>query len=432
MSEVTEDSDVATSETHSKSDTHLQNGVVKGHEKQISQVNGQATVYTNGHDASPEEKHKEKEKEKERARAPLLSQGSSYKSEDTPTNADTTILAALSENAKNVRREKKPSDGDSADYDTQSDSIETLEEESSHEDTVNDLSDSQRQMSLTNHDDESDEVSETDIRETTDDYPTLNGVSRPDSLSLPRPLQQVERVRSRSEVQIKSVSCDPRGQPDRGRTQSEIIEINSSLRRRDGLGSDEYLSKSLPHGTIMRKGEMIEFVAEDLQEKIRRSSPLSRTDSSCYSSRRSSLRSVSSSTSVSTSMATSTASGMSRSPSSLFQQSPDDIPPIDPQAVLELENQAHLVADSVDLMMGNLKANLHKMSSITIGCLDAYRRSVDVTCESVDGSIKSMYALMAKCEELSTNMQPVYKLAEKIKEIKRLLDLFEAQLADKT
>jgi hypothetical protein len=32
---------------------------------------------------------------------------------------------------------------------------------------------------------------------------------------------------------------------------------------------------------------------------------------------------------------------------------------------------------------------------------------------------------MAKCEELSKLMKPIYKLAEQIKGIKRLLDLFE-------
>jgi hypothetical protein len=53
--------------------------------------------------------------------------------------------------------------------------------------------------------------------------------------------------------------------------------------------------------------------------------------------------------------------GMSRSPSSVFQQSPDDIPPIDPQAINDLEMHALKVADNLDLLMGNLKSNLHKV-----------------------------------------------------------------------
>ena len=78
------------------------------------------------------------------------------------------------------------------------------------------------------------------------------------------------------------------------------------------------------------------------------------------SSRRSSLISISSN--GSSTMATSVTSGMSRSPSSAYPQSPDLIPPIDPIAIVEIENQARLVADSLDLMMGNLRGNLHNVS----------------------------------------------------------------------
>ena len=31
-----------------------------------------------------------------------------------------------------------------------------------------------------------------------------------------------------------------------------------------------------------------------------------------------------------------------------------------------------------------------QMSAITVGCLDAYKKSVDTTCDSVDSSIKVM------------------------------------------
>ena len=86
---------------------------------------------------------------------------------------------------------------------------------------------------------------------------------------------------------------------------------------------------------------------------------------SSVSSRRSSLISVSSN--GSSAMATSVTSGMSRSPSSAYPQSPDLIPPIDPIAIVEIENQARLVADSLDLMMGNLRSNLHNVSTEKIG-----------------------------------------------------------------
>ena len=77
------------------------------------------------------------------------------------------------------------------------------------------------------------------------------------------------------------------------------------------------------------------------------------------SSRTSSIASISSGTS--SAMGTSLTSDISRSPSSQFPHSPVDIPPIDPMAVEELEMAAKRVADNVDLLMGNLKSNLHKV-----------------------------------------------------------------------
>ena len=50
-----------------------------------------------------------------------------------------------------------------------------------------------------------------------------------------------------------------------------------------------------------------------------------------------------------------------RSPS-VVTQSPEDIPPIDPCAILELELYARRVATCLDQMMSNLNTNLHKVS----------------------------------------------------------------------
>ncbi|KAH3816649.1 hypothetical protein DPMN_118169 [Dreissena polymorpha] len=177
--------------------------------------------------------------------------------------------------------------------------------------------------------------------------------------------------------------------------------------------SEELLSKSLPHGKVIQlQTGMIEFIADDLIEKIKMSSPMSKTASEVSSSRRSSDLSITSMDSMaSSSLATSMTSGRSRSS---YPQSPDCMPPIDPIAVHEIENHARMVAENVDQMMTNLRENLHKMSAISVGCEEAYKTSVDFTCDSVDSSIKSMYALMAKCEELSKSMQPVYKLNDQM------------------
>lgn len=282
----------------------------------------------------------------------------------------------------------KPIDSDSSD----SKSIETLD--------------------YTSSEDKSFETIDSEDDKQVSDYP-----NRPESLVLQKPLCY-EKRRSRSDEHKKIDT----------RTMSASTAVDIPVRTDPEFMNLEetMLSKSMPHGTVIRKGDMIEFVADDLQEMIKRSSPLTQTGSSTTSSRRSSLRSFSSVSSSASSVV-----GVSRSPSSLFQQSPDDIPPIDPQAINDLEMHALQVADNLDLLMGNLRSNLHKMSAITVGCLSAYKTSIDTTCDSVDSSIKSMYALMAKCEELSNSMKPVNRLAEQIKEIKRLLDRFESQISDK-
>ncbi|GAB1604836.1 uncharacterized protein LOC115212096 [Argonauta hians] len=230
----------------------------------------------------------------------------------------------------------------------------------------------------------------------------------PHSLSLPVPIQNSERKKRHCSVEDPSL---------------------------DALSSaDSDLSRSLPHGTIVQKGDMIEFIADNLVEKIKRSSSLSIADSSSLHTRTSSVQSFGSisSTNSAYSVSRTSYSAVSQSPSSLVPQSPDDIPPVDPHALIDLEIQAKQVADRLDCMMSSLKSNLHKMSALTSGCLDAYKKSVDSTCDAVDANIKSMYALMAKCEELGKSMTPIYQLANQIKEIKRLLDIFENKLVDRS
>ncbi|XP_077982197.1 uncharacterized protein LOC144437184 isoform X1 [Glandiceps talaboti] len=166
--------------------------------------------------------------------------------------------------------------------------------------------------------------------------------------------------------------------------------------REDPYGS---AAGSLPlHGTVIREGDMVSFIADNLEEKIRQS----------FSSQKYS----------------------DLSKKVVQQKSPQDasaIPKIDPTALDDLEKQARKVADNLDLMLGNLKGTLHNMSAISVGYIQTHRDAVDRMGESVDNSVKSMYSLIAKCEELNKNMQPVYQLSRQIKEIKRRLDLLETQ-----
>ncbi|XP_003696955.1 BLOC-1-related complex subunit 6 isoform X1 [Apis florea] len=158
-------------------------------------------------------------------------------------------------------------------------------------------------------------------------------------------------------------------------------------------------------GTVMQDGDMVLFVAEDLENKIKLSSPVTKKGE------------------------TPSFPGSRSSTPCLYRQAlTPQVPLLDHNVLNELEMEARKVATSVDALTENLAAILHSASALTVGCLETYRDAVCKTCDAVDHNIKSMYQLMAKCEELSKSMGPVYKLAEKIKEMKRMLELFESAM----
>ncbi|XP_048096600.1 BLOC-1 related complex subunit 6 [Alosa alosa] len=105
---------------------------------------------------------------------------------------------------------------------------------------------------------------------------------------------------------------------------------------------------------------------------------------------------------------------------------PADIPPIDPSVLLDLQRHTQDVAQSVELMMRSLNGTIQNMTALSVGYIQTYRDSVDSLGESVDMSIKGMYTLMARCEELDRSMQPIHTLAAQIRDIKRTLDALEA------
>ena len=82
----------------------------------------------------------------------------------------------------------------------------------------------------------------------------------------------------------------------------------------------------------------------------------------------------------------------------------------------------------VDSLVENLSCTLQSVSALTVDTVETYRDGVCKTCDEVDNNIKAMYQLMAKWEELNKNMAPAYRVASQIKDIKRLLEMFEAAL----
>nr|SVE83963.1 EOG090X0FS7 [Daphnia pulex] len=148
-------------------------------------------------------------------------------------------------------------------------------------------------------------------------------------------------------------------------------------------------------GTVLKEGDMIHFIAKNLETKIRLSSP-DISESSQLLAAQSELAKQHQSVAT---------------PESTF--------------LAQLERDARCIAASVDGLTEHLAVSLHTISAVTAQSLTVYKDSVCKTCDAMDGNIKSMYQLMAKCEELSKAMTPIYKLSEQVKEIKKLLDIME-------
>lgn len=88
---------------------------------------------------------------------------------------------------------------------------------------------------------------------------------RPESLNLSRSLQHYEKKRSQSDGVAIECYNNLANMPS-GKKDPEFDNIEETM-----------LSKSMPQGVVIKKGELFEFVADDLQEKIRQSSPLPKT-----------------------------------------------------------------------------------------------------------------------------------------------------------
>ncbi|XP_058805608.1 BLOC-1-related complex subunit 6 isoform X2 [Phymastichus coffea] len=161
----------------------------------------------------------------------------------------------------------------------------------------------------------------------------------------------------------------------------------------------------MSEGTVMKDGDLVLFVAEDLENKIKLSSPIAKK--------------------IVVQDLTDTKNHISH-----LQKLPleEQLYEIDPNILNELENEARGVATSVDSITESLSAILHSASALTVGCLETYRDAVCKTCDTIDFNIKSIYQLMAKSEELSKSMKIIYTKSEKIKDLKKMVDLFESTM----
>ncbi|XP_049807297.1 uncharacterized protein LOC126249660 [Schistocerca nitens] len=181
---------------------------------------------------------------------------------------------------------------------------------------------------------------------------------------------------------------------------------SSALQKKNVQSIHKTLQDLHLEGTVTTEGDMVLFVAEDLETKIKLSSPITKKGD------------------------TPPFPGSRISTPCLYRQAlMPQLPSVDPNVLNDLEQEVRRLATSVDTLTENLAGILHSVSAITVECLETYRDAVCKTCDAVDSNIKLMYQLMAKCEELSKFMTRIYKLSEQLKAIKKLLDLFESAVS---
>lgn len=113
-------------------------------------------------------------------------------------------------------------------------------------------------------------------------------------------------------------------------------------------------------------------------------------------------------------------------PQNSFRQLSTSLPPkMDTQCLADIEIEAQYLAANVDNLTENLTNLLHSISAITADNVEVYKQSVTKLTDTIDGNIKSMYSIIAKSEEISKSMRKAEQLSVRIKEVRRLVDMFE-------
>ncbi|XP_058559692.1 BLOC-1-related complex subunit 6 [Neofelis nebulosa] len=165
-----------------------------------------------------------------------------------------------------------------------------------------------------------------------------------------------------------------------------------------GAGGGRRATISSPlelEGTVSRHGDLTHFVANNLQLKIRLSGALQPPPPA------------------------------PARPCAAPAPTPA-IPPIDPDVLRDLERLSRELGGRVDRLLRGLGGAVQELTALSVGCIQTYRDAVDSLGEAVDMSIKGMYTLLARCEELERALQPVQGLARQVRDIRRTLEVLEA------
>ncbi|XP_072188842.1 LOW QUALITY PROTEIN: BLOC-1-related complex subunit 6 [Excalfactoria chinensis] len=190
-----------------------------------------------------------------------------------------------------------------------------------------------------------------------------------------------EEGASRDERSLEALSLAAGGGAVAGRSLPEGRQLPEG--RRATLASALELE-----GTVLREGRLTQFVANNLERRIR-------------------------------------LSGVPRGEPPSAAAGGSSIPAIDPGALQDVVALAGQVAAQVDELLRNVHCGLQALTALSVGCIQTYRDGVESLGEAADLSIRAMYALVARCEELDRAMQPVPALAKRIRDMKGTLERLE-------
>ncbi|KAF5272781.1 hypothetical protein FQA39_LY07808 [Lamprigera yunnana] len=174
------------------------------------------------------------------------------------------------------------------------------------------------------------------------------------------------------------------------------FSADEMLQRPMTLPCDCNVSKFYPlnlEGTVHIEGNMTHFVTEDLEYKIKLSSPINKKGD------------------------TPPLPGNSKiaTPNTLYRQLlVPQMGLFDAGLLNDLESEAQRMATSIDNLTENLCGILHSISSITADNVDVYKDAVAKMSDTMDANIKSMYTMMAKAEEVTQAMKNVHSHSVRI------------------
>ncbi|XP_068793851.1 LOW QUALITY PROTEIN: BLOC-1-related complex subunit 6 [Struthio camelus] len=194
----------------------------------------------------------------------------------------------------------------------------------------------------------------------------------------PAPAEGAAAAARRDERSLEALSLA--GGAAAARQQQQAAAAAAAEGRRATLASALELE-----GTVLREGRLTQFVANNLERRIR----------------------------------------LSGAPRGEAAAAAGPIPAIDPGALQDVVALAGQVAAQVDELLRNVHCGLQALTALSVGCIQTYRDGVESLGEAADLSIRAMYALVARCEELDRAMQPVPALAKRIRDMKGTLERLE-------